>query len=99
MPEEDVVGTTVSRKVVVVAAGEPVTEIVYGPGGVCVLVVITAALAHVRMHDGNASDAPAGSPVTVNVSACAVPESQVAVITCVVEDPAGIVFGPPDTSE
>ncbi len=65
----------------------PVTVIVDDPVGVDVEVVRVNVDEHVGLHDAgeNAAVAPAGKPEAENVTACAVPETRVAVIVLVTD--------------
>ena len=60
----------------------PVTVIVEDPAGVDAAVVRVNVEAHVGLHEPgeNAADAPPGRPEAENATACAVPETRVAVI-------------------
>ena len=75
---------TVNVKVVVwdKEPAAPVTVIVDDPAGVDAEVVKVSVDEHVGLHDRveNAAVAPVGRPEAENVTACAVPETSVAVI-------------------
>src|SRR5205823_1959258 len=79
----------------------PVSVMVAGPVDVLAEVARVRVVEHVGVHDVLEKEAvvPAGSPVAEKVTACEVPETRVAMMVFVTDEPCVTDLSPPFASE
>src|SRR5206468_832885 len=79
----------------------PVTVMGKGPVGVLAEVVRVRVVEHVGVHEGAEKEAlaPVGSPDAEKVTGCEVPETRVAVMVFVTDEPCVTDLSPPFDSE